>query len=75
MAPLRLLVTDLTEEEIAMICQPLKQGLARTRFLRSLGLHVDRKPDGLPLVNRAHFPGGKRQEVPVDGEGPIWGVH
>lgn len=46
---------DLTEAEIAMICEPLKQPAAQIRYLRRLGLRVDRKPNGKPLVNRQHY--------------------
>ncbi|NRF70357.1 DUF4224 domain-containing protein [Aquincola sp. S2] len=46
---------DLTRDEIAEICRPLQQGAAQVRFLRSLGLRVERRPDGSPLVNRQHY--------------------
>lgn len=46
---------DLTDEEIADICRPLTQGAAQVRFLRRLGLRVERRPDGRPLVNRQHY--------------------
>lgn len=38
-----------------MICEPLKQPAAQIRYLRRLGLRVDRKPNGKPLVNRQHY--------------------
>jgi hypothetical protein len=46
---------DLTDDEIAHICKPLTQGAAQCRYLRGLGLTVRRRPDGSPLVNRAHY--------------------
>ena len=46
---------DLTQGEIDAICEPLKQPAAQIRYLRSLGLIVDRKPNGRALVNRKHY--------------------
>lgn len=46
---------DLTDSEIDEICDGLKQSAAKVRYLESLGLHVERKPNGRPLVNRAHY--------------------
>lgn len=45
----------LTNDEIASITRPLKQGKARCRRLRKMGLHVEELPTGQPLVGRAHF--------------------
>jgi len=42
----------LTDDEIAEICRPLTQGAAQIRYLRSLGLKVERRGDGTPLVWR-----------------------
>jgi hypothetical protein len=50
-----MLKADLSDDEIAHICHPLTQGAAQCRYLRSLGLTVRRRPDGSPLVNRAHY--------------------
>lgn len=50
-----MLNADLSDDEIVNICKPLTQGAAQCRFLRSLGLTVRRRPDGSPLVNRAHY--------------------
>ena len=47
--------TDLTDDEIARACAPLKQPAAQVRHLRRMGLRVDRTADGRPLVNRAHY--------------------
>ena len=46
---------DLTAAEVDAICAGLKQNAAKVRFLRGLGVHVERRPDGSPLVNRAHY--------------------
>jgi hypothetical protein len=43
----------LTDDEIAVICRPRKQGAAQIRYLRSLGIKVERRADGTPLVWRA----------------------
>lgn len=45
----------LTEEEVAEITHPLTQGAARVRYLRSLGIKVDPKPNGQPHVGRAEY--------------------
>jgi hypothetical protein len=45
----------LTDDEIARMTKPLKQGAARCRYFRSLGIKVDPRPDGQPLVGRAEF--------------------
>lgn len=46
---------DLTDDEIDRICAGLRQNAAKVRFLERLGLTVDRKPNGRPLVNRSHY--------------------
>lgn len=45
----------LTHAEVDEICVPLKQSLAKVRFLERLGLKVARRPDGSPLVSRSEF--------------------
>lgn len=45
---------DLTDEEIDAMCAGLRQNAAKARYLEELGLHVTRKPNGRPLVMRAH---------------------
>lgn len=45
---------DLTDEEVDAICEGLRQNAAKCRYLRSLGLHVERRPNDRPLVMRAH---------------------
>lgn len=44
----------LTDSEVDAICDGLRQNAAKARFLASLGLHVNFKPNGRPLVVRAH---------------------
>lgn len=46
---------DLTQDEIQEICSPLKQPAAQIRFLQGLGVRVERRPDGKPLVSRQHY--------------------
>ncbi len=45
----------LTDDELAQICEPLKMPAAQIRYLKSLGLIVNRKPNGKPLVARGEF--------------------
>lgn len=45
----------LTDEEISQICDPLTQAAAQIRFLRRIGLKVEKKPGGHALVSRAEF--------------------
>lgn len=45
----------LTDDEIAEICRPLRQGAAQIRYLKSIGVRVERRPDGRPLVLRARL--------------------
>ncbi len=42
----------LTDDEIAEMCRPLKQGAAQIKYLREIGVPVTRRPDGRPLVLR-----------------------
>lgn len=49
------LAPDLTEEEVARVCFPLKQPAAQARYLQRQGVYVRRRPDGSLLVGRAHF--------------------
>lgn len=46
---------DLTDEEVDRICAGLRQNAAKIRFLQRLKLRVERRPNGKPLVNRAHY--------------------
>lgn len=72
-------MTDLTDAEIDNICDGYVQSAAKIRYLRSLGLTVQKKPNGRPLVNRAHYEavmgGGQRaSKMPMRSQ-PVWGVH
>jgi hypothetical protein len=69
---------DLSDAEIDDICSGLKQNAAKVRHLVGLGLTVYRKPNGRPLVNRAHYEAVRGSSRPTQGatrSGPIWGVH
>ncbi len=44
----------LTDAEVDELCAGLTQHAAKARYLRSLGLTVQVKPNGRPLVMRAH---------------------
>lgn len=59
---------DLTDAEIDSICAGYTQSAAKCRYLRGLGLTVDRKPNGRPLVNRSHYDavrGGAERGAPA----------
>lgn len=44
----------LSDAEIAEMCAPLKAAAAQKKYLRGLGLVVNEKPNGRPLVVRSH---------------------
>lgn len=46
---------DLSDEEIDRICNGYKQNAAKLRHLRALGLRVDQRPNGRPLVARIEW--------------------
>lgn len=46
---------DLSDAEIDSICEGLTQNAAKVRFLQRLGLHVERRPNGRPLVARSEW--------------------
>jgi hypothetical protein len=45
---------DLTDQEVDALCDGLRQNAAKARYLRELGLTVNTRPNGRPLVMRAH---------------------
>ena len=45
----------LTDTEIAEICEPLVASAAQRRYLAKLGMLVQAKPNGRPLVARSEF--------------------
>lgn len=71
---------DLTDEEIDAICAGLSQSAAKVRYLRGLGLRVDQRPNGRPLVARAewdrHYATRPALETvksaPAPSNGPRW---
>ena len=48
----------LTDAEVDAICDGLVQNAAKLRYLRRMGLPVERKPNGRPLVRRADWERG-----------------
>jgi hypothetical protein len=68
----------LTDAEIDDICAGLKQNAAKIRFLQGLGLQVDRKPNGRPLVARGEWDRcfnptpSPAAAAPVRTNGPRW---
>lgn len=70
---------DLTDTEINNICDGYVQSAAKVRYLERLGLLVRKKPNGRPLVNRAHYDAvmgcaAVIASVKSDSQ-PLWGVH
>ncbi|MGC4059397.1 MAG: hypothetical protein QM749_00460 [Aquabacterium sp.] len=75
---------DLSPEEVDRICSGLVQNAAKVRYLRRLGLYVERRPDGSPLVARTEWERrfGIRQPSPLSqatpqasgAPGPRWRV-
>lgn len=64
----------LTDTEIQAICEPLTQGHAQIRYLRKLGVPVERKPNGRPLVRRVDWERRSMlaQNEPSQHNGPKW---
>lgn len=73
------MISDLTDTEIDSICDGYVQNSAKIRFLRSMGLTVRAKPNGRPLVNRAHYDAimgcGANRQAENSNHQPRWGVH
>ena len=61
----------LTDAEIDAICAGLRQGAAMVRYLQRLGVPVQRKPNGRPLVRRVDW---ERQQAQNHrpANGPKW---
>jgi hypothetical protein len=57
-----------SDAEVDNMCAGLKQNAAKRRYLISLGLRVDRKPNGRPLVWRP----GVQNEDKAPAKGPKW---
>lgn len=70
----------LTDAEIDAICAGRTQNAARIRYLRSLGLRVERKPNGRPLVARSEWerrmaqPTAPAGLMPASSNAPRWSV-
>ena len=70
-----LTLAALTDAEVDDICRPLKQHAAQVRYLRSLGLRVERRPDGSPLVRRSEWERAQNASAgPAKSAGPRWSV-
>lgn len=69
---------DLTDAEIDEICAGLMQSHAKCRYLRSLGLRVERRPNGRPLVARVEWErrlvSGQGMPRAGAGNAPKWTV-
>lgn len=67
---------DLTQDEIDAICAGLSQYAAQCRYLRSLGMRVERRPNGQPLVARAEWErrlvSGQAAPTAAAGNSPKW---
>lgn len=59
----------LTAEEIADITEPLTQGAARIKYFKHLGVKVEPKPNGQPLVWRQDFEAVRRREQQAANDG------
>jgi len=60
----------LTDSEVDEICDGLTQGAAKVRYLRQLGVPVERKPNGRPLVRRADW---ERRQPAAQNDAPTRG--
>lgn len=70
-----MLISHLSDAELADICRPLTQHAARIRYLRTLGLRVERRPDGSPLVRRADWERQQQAQTGIQaGNAPRWSV-
>jgi hypothetical protein len=63
----------LTDDEIAALCKPLKQGYAQARHLsQMLGCQIKRRPDGLPIVTRQMLERLDTSKAPQNDAGINW---
>ena len=60
----------LTDAEIAHITEPRTQGAARIKFFRRLGVKVEPRPNGQPLVWRANFEAARAAPAANDAAAP-----
>jgi hypothetical protein len=64
---------NLTDAEVLAICEPLKLGKAQCRYLARLGMKVEQKPNGKPLIARGEFERvmiGRHTETKTSGSKP-----
>lgn len=66
----------LDEEEIARLTHPVTQHAAQTRHLsKLLGLKLQRRPDGLPIVTRAMLARLEESKQEAGGDAGLnWGT-
>ena len=64
-------IAALTDAEIDAICAGLRQGAAMVRYLQRLGVPVQRKPNGRPLVRRVDWERATRPDQQL-ASGPRW---
>jgi hypothetical protein len=68
---------DLTDDEVDAICAGLKQHAAKARHLRRMGLQVQARPNGRPLVLRSEFErimGSSQVTSAAAHNGPRWKI-
>lgn len=71
------MISDLSDQEIDLICDGLTQSAARVRYLRRMGLVVRQKPNGRPLVNRAHYEATMNNSARIEQRSsrtPAWSI-
>ena len=68
LAPIKLLAS--TDDEIDAICAGLTQNAAKCRYLRRMGLPVQRRPNGRPLIRRSDWE--TRNPASAAANGPRW---
>lgn len=73
------MTASLSDAEIDEICAGLTQNCAKVRHLEKLGLSVRQKPNGKPLVSRAHYEtvmglGHANAQSKNVSNSPKWGV-
>lgn len=62
----------LSDGEVDDICQGLRQNAAKVRYLQMLGMTVQQKPNGKPLVLRKQLE--QLNKISIVGKQPNWGV-
>lgn len=70
---------DLTDDEVDALCAGLTQNAAKVRYLRRMGLRVERRPNGRPLVARAEWEriwaaGQRAAQLTPGANSPKWRV-